>query len=52
VSETLPAGLRLENGTIVGTPTELGLFDLTVTMVDGKGDSYQGKISIRVGSRF
>lgn len=36
-SSTLPPGLRLENGRLVGTPTEAGTYDIafTVTMPGG-----------------
>ena len=48
-SGSLPPGLSLSRtGRITGTPSEVGLFDFTVTVTDKAGYSGEAEISIRV----
>ncbi len=49
---TPPAWLRIEDGTLKGTPKAVGVFEVEVRVTDAWEKTTTGKVSVRVGTRF
>ena len=48
LSGNLPDGLKFENGTLSGTPTEVGNYPLTITATNGQGESKSKSMTLKI----
>jgi uncharacterized delta-60 repeat protein len=52
ISGSLPSGLSLNDGQLVGTPHQFGSFSLTVQVADGNGNTATASLTLVIKSRL